>query len=92
MRSSTRSYSSLSAKASGRPSRARAAVSIRLCLWYCRSRLRAMPNSHGAPEPSASSRKRFTERQAWANVSAVRSRAAVSDRVWRWNQDLIHTA
>ena len=51
-----------------------------------------MPNSHGAPEPSASSRKRFTERQAWANVSAVRSRAAVSDRVWRWNQDLTHTA
>ena len=92
MRSSTRSYSSLSANASGRPSRSRAAVSIRLCLWYWRSRLRAMPNSHGAPEPSASSRKRLTERQACANVSAVRSRAAVSDRVWRWNQARTHTA
>ena len=38
-----------------------------------------MPNNHGAPEPSASSRKRLTERQACANVSAVRSSAAVSE-------------
>ena len=61
MRSSTRSYSSHSANASGSPSRSRAAVSIRLCLWYWRSRLRAIPNSHGAPEPSATSRKRLTD-------------------------------
>ena len=76
----------------GMPSRARAAVSMRLCLWYWRSRLRAMPNSHGAAEPSAMSLKRRSPRHAWAKVSAVRSSAAVSEPVWRWNHERIQTA
>ena len=76
----------------GSPSRSRAAVSMRLCLWYWRSRLRAMPNSHGAPEPSAMSRKRRSECHAWANVSAVRSSAALSEPVWRANQTRTQTA
>jgi hypothetical protein len=92
IRSSTASYSSHSAQATGMPSRSRAAVSIRLCLWYWRRRLRAMPNSHGAPEPSARSRKRREACQAWANVSAVRSSAAESEPVWRTNHDRTHVA
>ena len=65
---------------------------MRLCLWYWRSRLRAIPNSHGAPEPSAMSRKRRDACHACANVSAVRSSAAVSDPVWRWNHECTHAA
>ena len=74
------------------PSRSRAALSMRLCLWYWRSRLRAMPNSHGAPEPSAMSLNRRDACQACANVSAVRSSAAVSEPVWRWNHDRTQAA
>ena len=81
MRSSTASYSSDSANAAGSPRRTRAALSMRLCLWYCRSRFRAMPNSHGAPDPSARSLKRRNECQACANVSAVRSSATLSEPV-----------
>ena len=51
-----------------------------------------MPNSHGAPEPSASSLNRRDACQACANVSAVRSRLAVSDPVWRMNHERIQTA
>jgi hypothetical protein len=51
-----------------------------------------MPNSHGAPEPSARSRKRREACQACANVSAVRSSAADSDPVWRTNHDRTQVA
>ena len=74
------------------PSRSRAALSMRLCLWYWRSRLRAIPNSHGAPEPSAMSLKRRDACHACANVSAVRSSAAVSEPVCRWNHDRTQAA
>jgi hypothetical protein len=37
-----------------------------------------MPNSHGAPDPAASSLNRLDAFQAWAKVSAVRSRLAGS--------------
>ena len=51
-----------------------------------------MPNSHGAPDPSARSRKRRSECQACAKVSAVRSRLAGSEPVWRTNHEWIQTA
>ena len=51
-----------------------------------------MPNSHGAPEPSARSRNRLIECQAWAKVSAVRSSATLSEPVSRWNHARTHTA
>ena len=51
-----------------------------------------MPNSHGAPEPSASSRNRRDACQACAKVSAVRSKLAVSDPVCRTNHERIQTA
>ena len=47
------------------------------------SRCRAIANSHGPAEPSASSRKRVRASHACANVSAVRSYAASSSRVRR---------
>ena len=46
----------------------------------------------GAPEPSARSLKRRSMRHAWAKVSAVRSSAAASEPVWRWNHARIQTA
>ena len=54
--------------------------------------LRAMPNSHGAAEPPASSRNRRAAYHAAANVSAVRSSAAGSELVWRRNHARIHAA
>jgi hypothetical protein len=51
-----------------------------------------MPNSQGAPEPSAMSLNRLEECQACANVSAVRSSAAVSEPVCRWNHDRTQAA
>jgi hypothetical protein len=35
---------------------------------------------------------RLEEFQACANVSAVRSSAALSEPVWRWNHDRTHAA
>jgi hypothetical protein len=55
------------------PSRSHAERSRRRRRTDISSTLRAMPYSHGAAEPPASSRKRARESQACANVSAVRS-------------------
>ena len=51
-----------------------------------------MPNSHGAPDPSASSLNRRDACQACAKVSAVKSSAPDSEPVWRRNHERIRTA
>ena len=51
-----------------------------------------MPKSHGAPGPVGHVAEAPHRRQACANVSAVRSSAAASDPVSRWNHARIQTA